>query len=71
MAEAAKTVITTAGLKKIEDELNDLKVNRRREVAEKPRMSSVKSKRAFPFWKKDSRILRLLTKEKLPLTRSV
>ena len=35
MAEAAKTVITTAGLKKIEDELNDLKVNRRREVAEK------------------------------------
>ncbi|MDD6716467.1 MAG: transcription elongation factor GreA [Firmicutes bacterium] len=35
MAEAAKTVITTAGLRKIEDELNDLKVNRRREVAEK------------------------------------
>lgn len=30
-----KTILTTAGLKKYEDELEDLKVNRRREIAEK------------------------------------
>ena len=35
MAETKKNIMTTAGLKTLEDELLDLKVNRRREVAEK------------------------------------
>ncbi len=35
MAETKKNIMTTAGLKTLEDELFDLKVNRRREVAEK------------------------------------
>lgn len=33
--EAKKSLLTYAGLKKLEDELHDLKVNRRKEVAEK------------------------------------
>ena len=33
--EAAKNIITYEGVKKYEDELHDLKVNRRREVAQK------------------------------------
>ena len=36
MAEK-KNIMTYAGLKKLEDELQDLKVNRRQEVAEKIR----------------------------------
>ena len=35
MQEAPKNIITYEGLKKYEDELHDLKVNRRREVAQK------------------------------------
>lgn len=35
MAEAKKNILTYAGLKKLEDELQDLKVNRRQEVAQK------------------------------------
>ena len=33
--EEKKTLLTYAGLKALEEELHDLKVNRRREVAEK------------------------------------
>ncbi len=33
--EAKKTLLTYAGLKKLEEELHDLKVNKRKEVAEK------------------------------------
>ena len=33
--EAKKSLLTYAGLKKLEDELHDLKVNRRKEVAQK------------------------------------
>ena len=32
--EQKKTILTYAGLKKLEDELHDLKVNKRREIAE-------------------------------------
>ena len=35
MAENKKNILTYAGLKKLEDELQDLKVNRRQEVAQK------------------------------------
>ena len=35
MAEIKKNIMTYAGLKKLEDELQDLKVNRRQEVAQK------------------------------------
>ena len=35
MAEQKKNILTSAGLKKLEDELNDLRVFRRREVAQK------------------------------------
>ena len=35
MAEEKKNILTYEGLKKLEDELSDLKVNRRREVAQK------------------------------------
>lgn len=35
MAEAKKNILTYEGLKKLEDELQDLKVNRRKEVATK------------------------------------
>ncbi len=35
MAETKKNIMTYAGLKKLEDELHDLKVNRRQEVAQK------------------------------------
>ena len=35
MAETKKNILTYAGLKKLEDELNDLKVNKRKEVAQK------------------------------------
>ncbi len=35
MAEAKKQLLTSEGLKKLEDELHDLKVNRRKEVAQK------------------------------------
>ncbi|MGN1083836.1 MAG: transcription elongation factor GreA, partial [Lachnospiraceae bacterium] len=35
MAAEKKNILTYAGLKKLEDELQDLKVNRRKEVAEK------------------------------------
>ncbi len=35
MAETKKNIITYEGLKALEDELHDLKVNRRREVAQK------------------------------------
>lgn len=35
MAEAKKNILTYAGLTKLEEELQDLKVNRRREVAQK------------------------------------
>ncbi|MDD6207430.1 MAG: transcription elongation factor GreA [Clostridiales bacterium] len=35
MAEAKKNILTYEGLKKLEDELQDLKVNRRKEVAAK------------------------------------
>lgn len=35
MAEMKKNILTYEGLKALEDELHDLKVNRRREVAEK------------------------------------
>ena len=35
MAEVKKNIMTYAGLKKLEDELQDLKVNRRQEVAQK------------------------------------
>ncbi len=35
MAEEKKNILTYEGLKKLEDELADLKVNRRREVAQK------------------------------------
>jgi transcription elongation factor GreA len=35
MAEMKKNILTYEGLKSLEDELHDLKVNRRREVAEK------------------------------------
>ena len=35
MAETKKNIMTYAGLKKLEDELQDLKVNRRQEVAQK------------------------------------
>lgn len=35
MAETKKNILTYEGLKKLEDELHDLKVNRRREVAQK------------------------------------
>ena len=33
--EQKKTILTYAGLKKLEDELHDLKVNKRREIAGK------------------------------------
>ena len=33
--EEKKNILTYSGLKKLEDELNDLKVNRRKEIAEK------------------------------------
>ena len=33
--EEKKNILTYAGLKKYEDELEDLKINRRKEVAEK------------------------------------
>lgn len=35
MAEGKKTLLTYSGLKDLEDEIQDLKVNRRKEVAEK------------------------------------
>ncbi|HCA22328.1 MAG TPA: transcription elongation factor GreA [Lachnospiraceae bacterium] len=35
MAEQKKNILTSTGLKKLEDELNDLRVFRRREVAQK------------------------------------
>lgn len=35
MAESKKNILTYEGLKQLEDELHDLKVNRRREVAQK------------------------------------
>ena len=35
MAEAKKNLLTRAGLNKLEKELQDLKVNRRQEIAEK------------------------------------
>ena len=35
MAETKKKILTYEGLKALEDELHDLKVNRRREVAQK------------------------------------
>ena len=35
MAETKKNILTYAGLKKLEDELTDLKVNKRKEVAQK------------------------------------
>lgn len=35
MADAKKNILTYAGLKQLEDELHDLKVNRRKEVAAK------------------------------------
>ena len=35
MAENKKNIMTYEGLKALEDELQDLKVNRRREVAQK------------------------------------
>ncbi len=35
MAEAKKQLLTSEGLKKLEDELHDLKVNKRKEVAQK------------------------------------
>lgn len=35
MAEGKKTILTYSGLKDLEDEIQDLKVNRRKEVAEK------------------------------------
>ena len=35
MAESKKNILTYEGLKALEDEVQDLKVNRRREVAEK------------------------------------
>lgn len=35
MAEAKKNILTYAGLKKYEEELTDLKVNRRKEIAQK------------------------------------
>ena len=35
MAETKKNILTYEGLKALEDELHDLKVNRRREVAQK------------------------------------
>ena len=35
MAEVKKNVLTYEGLKRYEEELQDLKVNRRREIAEK------------------------------------
>ena len=35
MAEEKKNILTYEGLKKLEDEISDLKVNRRREVAQK------------------------------------
>ena len=35
MAETKKNILTYAGMKKLEDELTDLKVNKRKEVAQK------------------------------------
>ena len=35
MAETKKNILTYEGLKALEDELHELKVNRRREVAQK------------------------------------
>ena len=38
--EQKKTILTYAGLKKLEDELHDLKVNKRREIAGKIKEAS-------------------------------
>lgn len=45
--EQKKTILTYAGLKKLEDELHDLKVNKRREIAGKIKEAR-ESRETFP-----------------------
>ena len=51
MAEVKKNVLTYEGLKRYEEELQDLKVNKRTRSTMRQRMNSAISRRALTSWK--------------------
>ena len=65
--EAKKNLLTYAGLKKLEDELHDLKVVKRKEVAEKIKeareQGDLSENAEYDAAKDEQRILRLVLKK--------
>ena len=64
-----KNILTYAGLKKLEDELEQLKVVKRKEVSQKIRMSSAISRLVLRKSRKSLKMQRLLLRRRLTLTR--